>query len=346
MTQISRKALVILGIDENGVYQPIYVSQQGRIVLESEDRYLFSNLPLATIASEINGLQFKSGIAKAFNDNWEARDAARIFNESNLTAAEAAKILDNSLYTAQVAGLMASHNNLSTSKLNSIFNDTNLTIVKGQAIIDNMPNPTRLQANNSRIATLGDDWADVKLTSRDKADTVDSALDMLAITFRPEWTTIGGTPSAGTGYMDLGKAASQVYTPSNTNTGTWMVDFYMSGGAGNKFLWRFMQDTQPVANRTNYIEYEPSSTSYLKAHHYLYGTFTVISFTNFTLTGTLKVTRDGSGKFEVFVGSGLLYSQGTGIDTHYTGPSIHMSFQNASGVDITLQFSNLKVHPT
>ena len=283
-------------------------------------------------------------------DSLTAADAATHVNSGTYTDALMASAFDSSYLAASKAASIVDNANLTEAKLQSILYNTNLTIQKGQEIVDAMSSPSKI-GTGGRRGYIGDDWSDNKITSRDNAATVATALSKIYQKFRPEWSieNIGTSsdPYADSGQLvflnDVDNTGQKgVYTSLNTNTGTFKIKFkqattttdnsgvcpiqicsssWVSGGEGYDLMYR-----------TDGSEY-----TLWKGRH----NTAIISSTwdGDTAWHEAKITRDSSGNFELFYDG---VSKGTATDTDYTSfNTLEVFYTN--GVQIDTYFDDLEV---
>ena len=252
-------------------------------------------------------------LASVFNDaDVDAAKAAYVIESTTKDVADLASIFDNANLSADKAASIADNANLSEAKLQAILDNTNLSIQKGQEIVDAMSNPTKI-GTGGRRGYIGDDWEDNKLSSRDKAATVATSFDKIFQTFRPEWTVKAGTITVASGRVE-GDAAgiNEVQTSSSITEGTWEVDIIILATGSHQLICIIYQDDNNFYEAGNTT---PGGTRSWCLRKYEGGTITDLiqsSWTEATGTYRLKVTRDSSGNFEMFVDGA---SMGTATDT-------------------------------
>ena len=269
-------------------------------------------LSIAQIARRINNALLAS-IGASFLDNlFDIAEAAAIFDSAYFLPSKAAAIIQSDNLTVERAASIADNANLSEAKLQAILDNTNLSIQKGQEIVDAMSNPTKISTGGRR-GYIGDDWEDNKLSSRDKAATVATALDKIFQTFRPEWTVKAGTITVASGRIEGDAAgANEVQTPSSITEGTWEVDIIILATGAGQIIGFIYQDDD---NRYTAGNSTPGGTRSWFLRKCEGGTSTDLiqsPWTEATGTYRLKVTRDSSGNFEMFVDG---VSKGTATDT-------------------------------
>jgi len=192
-------------------------------------------------------------------------------------------------------------------------------------------------------ASLFDDFDDNKLTNRDRR--YDVALYMptdwgevvTSSLYRPDWETVQGTPYVENGVVRLTGYAT-IQTPSDEAYGEWEIDMRLTQIDVLVYGWfRFI-----FIDEDNFYElwYSSESTNNVKIYKLVGGT----SYTNVVSTvtpdtdrHTLKVTRDESDKFEVFL-DGVSLGTYTSTDLP-TCSYIQLRAAGGNGVE----FDNLKV---
>ena len=241
---------------------------------------------------------------------------AAAFNSSYLAATKAASISDDS--------------NLTEAKLQSILDNTNLTIQKGQEIVDAMTDPTKI-GRGGRRGIIGDDWDDNKLTSRDNAAVVPTALDKIFQAFRPEWTVVQGSVIVANGRIegDASGGGNRIQTPLSITEGTWKVDIIILATRTNQLILFIYQDDANFwwagnnAGEWCLMKYQGGAATYLIES----------TWSEATGTYTFKVTRDSSGNFEIFVNG---VSKGTATDSFLPTQNylqLKVDGDNASAMD-------------
>jgi len=233
-------------------------------------------------------------------------ELASEYNEATTSVGPANEL--NNFLTAEFCALIFDNSNLTAAKLQSILDNTNLTIQKGQEIVDAMSAPSKI-GTGGRRGIIGDDWADNKLTSRDNAATVATALDKVFQTFRPEWTTVAGAPTLTDGILTIANGDKITISPGLTE-GSFEVKLRATTGgtgpSGTMYVAFIYQDDN---NNIGIYEWEPMGLGKVDG-----GTYThLISDDNPSTTqATFKFTRDASGNYEFFKDG---VSQGTTTDT-------------------------------
>ena len=256
-------------------------------------------------------------IAAAYNAMGAISVAAYDF-ENRFSVADAASVVENT--------------NLSISRIDAILNNVNLSDSKASQIIYETDVATRdLSACSNVIGTaeIVDDWQDNKLTSRDSEDTTPISIGppfvQDANTFRPEWTTVTGTPSLSSGILtisDLGDADYKNITAVSTFTvDAWEFRVSYSGGSDgsilscipmyvdtdNYYLLQLRRDVDVSSSLPTFLNKIVTGSS-----------TTIINITDAgvdTTYSTWKITRDSSGNFEVLKDGA---SKGTVTDTDIT----------------------------
>ena len=264
-------------------------------------------------------------------DQYAAADAADSVNGSFYTDTQLALAFDNTNLTASKAASICAEAGLTQSRFNSIFNDTNLTDVKlssilnnsnfvgkaqkGQECFDAMSRSKAGFTNGIHISEILDDWSDNKITSRDNAVTTATGFtDRFGKTFRPEWTVDAtGWDATDTELLSSSDGAT-ISIPSTFNIGTWEYDAKIA--APSSVQIEFVMLLMWV-DSDNYIRHAIStnnSTHQVDLSKKVAGALsTLITHDNSSDTmHTYKITRDGSGNFEIF-DNGV--SKGTATDT-------------------------------
>jgi len=300
-----------------------------------------SNLTAAKAASICDSANITSAKIKAILDTGSltvADKIAALLDGDSLTAADAATHVNSGTYTDALMASAFDSSYLAAAKLQSILDNTNLTIQKGQEIVDAMSDPSKI-GTGGRRGYMGDDWNDNKLTSRDNAATVATALDKIFQTFRPEWTVISGTITTANSRVEGDASGSnKVQTSSSITEGTWEVDIIVLATGSYQNIYFIYQDSSNhwIAGNST-----PGGTRAWHVRKVASDSETDIIQSNWTeATGTyaLKVTRDSSGNFELFVDG---TSKGTATDTWLPTQNyivLELGDDNASAMD------NLKVY--
>jgi len=277
------------------------------------------------------------------NANLSAAKAASIADDANLTAAKAASIFDNANLSAAKAASIADNANLTEAKLQAILDNTNLTIQKGQEIVDAMSSPSKI-GTGGRRGIIGDDWEDNKLASRDNAATVATALGKIYQSFRPEWTVEAGTVTAEGGNMKLTTEDAKVSCSSSVVTATFKSNQKSDncGSSNMGILWDFIckDDSNEY---TVYFQFESAegSDDDFQLRKTVGGSESVIINSLWTVDlnwHEIKVTRDTSGNFELFLDG---VSKGTVTDTDVTTSS-YIKYREW-GTAITCYVNDLEV---
>jgi len=302
-----------------------------------------SNLTATKVASICDSANITSAKIKAILDTGSltvADKIAALLDGDSLTAADAATHVNSGTYTDALMASAFDSSYLAAAKLQSILDNTNLTIQKGQEIVDAMSSPSKI-GTGGRRGVIGDDWDDNKLTSRDNAATVATALDKIVQTFRPEWTVKAGTITVANSRVE-GDASgtNEVQTSSLSITeGTWEVDIIVLATGHTQLIYFIYQD---IDNHYHAGNSTPGGTRAWYLYKYEGGAGSELilsSWTEATGTYALKVTRDSSGNFELFVDGN---SKGTATDTWlpttYDSIVLRVTDDNSSAMD------NLKVY--
>ena len=278
-----------------------------------------------------------------------------ICDNANISSATIKAILDiETVIVASQLGAMLEGTQLSlanaatvaetkytTSQLNGAFINAIMSDNRVQELLNTTAYATRnLTGAASILYAIHDDWADSKLVSRDNRTT--TAADVLganefAQKFRPEWTTVTGSPTAAGGKLVLDAISEEVSTPSTPTVGTWEADrsgalagitsmvFLIMHNGGTTFQNSyFIQQQYPE----NYIYFAYESTDLIST-----------AYSWDTANHTWKATRDASGNFEIFIDG---VSKGTVLNTTMTvSATLGFMMKNADGDH---SIDNLKVY--
>jgi len=289
---------------------------------------------IAEMATSISDGAVDSIQATYFNDLFTAADGASIFDHANLTAAKGASIFDHANLTIAKIISLIDHANLTHAKTSSIMNHANFAgnAQKGQEIFDGSADNS-VFTNGNHISEMLDDWNDNKLTSRDNAATTATGFtDRFGKTFRPEWATTFGTPTAVGGELVL-DVDDAVDTPITFNVGSWEFKFTRVATTASALLYfRFggvgkyhMAGTSATLSKVSIYD-RVDSTDVISA-----------AITVDTAPHTLKATRDAGSNWELFYDGA---SKGTGNDATTTSFDA-LVFGTVDGS--TVNFDNLKV---
>lgn len=242
-------------------------------------------------------------------------ELARKFNQAE--PAVAASYINQGDYIGLLISPIASifdNANLSKAKLQSILDNTNLTIQKGQEIVDAMSSPSKI-GTGGRRGIIGDDWEDNKITSRDNAATVATALDKIFQTFRPDWST-NGDVSVASGHVTLANTDAGLIISFDKVVSLAQLKLAFQDTSGNnRQEFRFMSDSNNIPNNSNNWQLRTTCAGDFDLYKYVSGSGTnVISstWTANTAWHTIKATRDADGNWEIFFDG---TSKGTAIDT-------------------------------
>ena len=182
---------------------------------------------------------------------------------------------------------------------------TALTVSAAWAI--NPDATSTYEIRSYRIGFMGDDWDDNKLTSRDGAGTTATSLDKIFQHFRPEWTTVGGTPTASAGKLKLDAAQEEVAAASTFAVGTWEWLVTKISGTGYNFMLGISQETTGItasliSSNCYNVRMVNSNTTFILSLGDGDSTSDIITSTwsNDTNPHTFKMTRDGGSNFEIF----------------------------------------------
>ena len=261
-------------------------------------------------------------LASVFNDaDVDAAKAAYVTENTTKDVADLASIFDNANLSADKAASIADNTNLTEAKLQSILDNTNLSIQKGQEIVDAMSSPSKI-GTGGRRGVIGDDWEDDKLTSRDKAATVATALDKIFQKFRPEWDTANADTkiSVESGYLKIAASADYdlyIKLTDNITEGTWKMRQKLgavNSTRGYNFTLAFMLKDKD----NHYAAYISGYDDYVRFSKQIAGTVTHLiaaSISRDTDWHEVKITRDADGNFELFYDG---VSKGTATDTEIT----------------------------
>ena len=264
---------------------------------------------------------------------------ASIFDNPNLPTAKAASIFDNP--------------NLSEAKLQAILDNPNLSIQKGQEIVDAMSNPAKI-GTGGRRGYIGDDWDDNKLSSRDKAATVATALSRIVQKFRPEWS-IGNKGTSPDPYADnkqlimpadpSNTGGKEVYTSLNTNTGTFKIKF-RNATTTTATEWVFpiaiFSGGSYLSGGDYYAIFYRTDGSAYRLEKRVGGTRSILidsTWDGDDAWHEAKFTRDESGNLELFYDG---VSKGTATNTAITSfDTLEVYYSN--GVQVDGYFDDLEV---
>jgi len=287
-----------------------------------------------------------SSVASIFdNANLTVSKGASIFDSDNLSATKGASIFDNDNLTISKATSIFENMNLTVAKINDIIIDANIRDLKAGVIVANTDNATRdlTGATNISLAEIIDDWADNKLTSRDKQALSDSwawtdEFYQLNDVFRPEWTTESGSPSASGGVLVLtagDTTVQQVSIPTTFFAGAWEVEVQKQA-SGTTSLVNVL-DWWAGGNEKYGLQWTNADNYKLQD---IVDAVAIISATHAEDTSwhTCKATRDSSSNWEIFFDG---VSDGTATDS--TTTSID-EFAHRNGEDIEIHFDNLKIY--
>lgn len=268
-----------------------------------------ANLTVAKLADIFGHTNLSNAKATSIFDAMTraVADLASVFNDADVDAAKAAYVIENTIVAVARLASIFDDANLTAAKLQSILDNTNLTIQKGQEIVDAMSDPSKI-GTGGRRGYLGDDWQDNKLTSRDKAATTATALSKIYQIFRPEWTTISGSPTASSGYLVLNNA--EVETTCSFSEGAWQIDImHYSTSAWIHAIKLFNGTTEAYR-----VQHETDGDLFLID---MVDNVNLISANKAVDTDwhTVKLTRDSDGNFELFWDGA---SVGTATDTTTT----------------------------
>jgi hypothetical protein len=152
---------------------------------------------------------------------------------------------------------------------------------------------------------------------------------------RPRWRSAGGSPTVSNGELVLppGDTTTQIAVAENIalETGTWEFDFQFSTTPGFSHQFEFIRE-----DGDNYYFIESQSGGGFELRKKEAGSFSTVIAGNWPVDSaahTTKVTRDGSGNWELFFDGS---SQGTTTDTFLPdGQRIRVTNQNTS--ELTVQ---------
>jgi len=203
-----------------------------------------------------------------------------------------------------------------------------------------MSKPSKI-GTGGRRGVIADDWADNKLTDRDRAAVISTPFGLIYQNFRPEWTTESGSPGASGGELDLPPGDTTVQaisTPSSVTTGTWLatVRYEAARTVGGPHCPRFI-----VQDDNNYWARNWEPGNLIKVWKTVNGTNTPLYSPD---PGTdqgehdYKTTRDSNGNFESFWDG---VSMATGSDT-WLPTANKMHIQNSDDHDFYMD--DLKVY--
>jgi hypothetical protein len=280
------------------------------------------------------------------NANLTATKAASIFDNANLTVAKAASIFDNTNLTVAKAASIFDNANLTATKLQSILDNTNLTIQRGQTIVDAMATPSKI-GTGGRRGVIGDDWQDNKITSRDKAATVATTFDKIFQNFRPGWTQVSGTTTCTGGQVVLDQTSEEINISTTFMVGTWELDFKFSEiGTGGTWYSFYLDFIAIDSSNSYYLLAAPDTDAgenWYRMYKRIASTDTAIiagTWTPDINLHTSKVTRDGSGNFEIFLDG---TSKGTVTNTEITSSSL-LRLRKHANTASACYFDNLKIY--
>ena len=271
-------------------------------------------------------------------DQYAAADAAASVNNTFYTDDQLALAFNNANLTAAKGASIFNETALSITKINDIIIHDNITDSKAQEILNATSYATRdLTSATSILYAIHDDWADNKLTSRDtRATTAAGVLgdNEFAQNFRPEWTTVTGTPSVASGVLSLNEN-DDVKTPSTFDVGAWQIHENLPDEAG--FYFHIMRYDADNTIKFHIDRYSGDELTLQKVDGG--STVNLISYSWVGAAGDIKVTYDGSGNWEIFDETGA--SRGTASDEFIpTGwDCIYLA-----GVNGTSAIDNLEVY--
>jgi len=270
---------------------------------------------------------------------------ASILDSDNLTAGKGASILDSDNLSASKASSIADNDNLSDTKLQSILDNDNLAIQKGQEIADAMSKPSKI-GTGGRRGIIADDWADNKLTSRDRAAVIDTPFDLIYQNFRPEWTEdiAGGTVTDGRLHWDEASDGDWriLCTPVQTE-GTWELDFQYTTMGNDYDNLQLIPVWENADNDWNMLIQDDAGDSF-NLNKDDGGTRTNVISTTWvcdTASHTVKVTRNAPDSWEIFLDGA---SEGTATDSYWpTENNTGIYFKSSAGGSV-IEADNLKVY--
>jgi len=191
-----------------------------------------------------------------------------------------------------------------------------------------------------------DDFGDNKLSERVKELVMVGSKVVFARVFRPEWTTVSGSPSVSSGWLYLDGDPEEVKTSSDIMEGSWEAKWAIDA----------VTEADPVINHMVFILKD--SDNYYEVYYYMKsvadyseanlkkvvgGSATaLINLPKITSAGTYvtKMTRY-AGNFEVFLNG---VSQGTCSDTDVSPCNeIHLKGEGAYNPTGKLRFDYLYV---
>ena len=279
---------------------------------------------IAKIAATYNAMGALSIAAYDFENKFSAADAALAFDNTNLTAAKGASIFNEAA--------------LSITKINDIIINANITDNKAQQILSEITKTDRDLTSATSIYEILDDWDDNKLTSRDGVGTTSTGFTnefAQKNKFRPEWTTVTGTPSASGGVMVLQSA--EVSTPSTFAVGSWEIKYQFASNSdtvtrpieiyndSSNFYWLRIDDDSQGTDWDVYKTIAGAGAVLIDT-----------SASNDIAQHTTKLTRDSSGNFEIFLDG---VSKGTATNTEITS---FTEYHVIGGTD-SCNFDDLKI---
>jgi len=296
----------------------------------------------------LRGIRMDRGAALAAADSngsfATAGEKASMFNDA-IKSAYVALVCNEAGFTPANKALVFREAGLSIANINAIIIHANITDDNAQQILSEITKANRDLTSAANIYEMLDDWNDDKLTGRDGAGTTSTGFTNSFAQkdlFRPEWTQTGSdfTVSGGLLHMVRTAVANRLLASSSFVTGTWEIGFTRIDTVGvTTPIFIFGTDYQ----NGYYVRISHNSNVIALCRKDGGGEASTLinsTWSNDANPHTAKVTRDGSGNFELFVDGA---SKGTGgPDTTYTSSTVlgFVGTYNAGRMD----FDNLKVY--
>ena len=318
------------------------IFETGLLTVDEKRAAVLEGNQYATVdaADSVNGTFYTDDqLALAFdNVNLTAARGASIFNDTNLIAARGASIFNDTNLTVARCASIFNETALSITKINDIIIHANITDSRAQQILSEITKTDRDLTSAANIYEILDDWNDNKITARDGAETTPTGFTNLFAQkdkFRPVWS--GGTASDGN--LKMTGADQKEYCASTFTTGTWEVGYYVDGTGNYRdgILYNMYVD----ANNWYMLDDDHGHVHFNFIKNVNTYSTTIIENDSTGLDQawiTMKITRDGSGHFEIFYQGA---SKGTVTDTSITTSA---RLYVGCGNQVATYFDNLKVY--